>query len=72
MFPCLAFGYGYWWIFPLIMIAMMVLCFFVMKRHGGPMMCGTGFRRSDGHCENSSTRPLDILNRKHAQGEINE
>ena len=41
MFPCawLA-GFGVWWIFPIIMIAMMVICFFMMRRHG--MSCGTG------------------------------
>jgi hypothetical protein len=38
MFPC--FGFGFWWIFPIIMIAMMVFCYFVMRRHGGPMTCG--------------------------------
>lgn len=45
MFPCLGFGYGYWWIFPLIMITMMVLCFFMMRGHGGSMMCMGGRRQ---------------------------
>ncbi len=71
MFPCLAFSSGYWWTVPLIMIAMMVLCFFMMKRHGGPMICCPGFGKSGGHSENESTRPLDILNGQNAQGEIN-
>ena len=37
MFPCVAFGYGYWWIFPIIIIAMIVLCFFMMRGHAGSM-----------------------------------
>ncbi len=68
MFPCLAFGYGYWWIFPIIMIAMMVLCFFIMRRHAGLMMCCPGFGRSRGQSENASTnRTLDILKQKNIQ-----
>ncbi len=27
-------GYGFWWIFPLIMIAMIAFCFFMMRRLG--------------------------------------
>ncbi len=61
------FSYGYWWIFPIIMIAMMALCFFIMMRgHGGSMMC------MGGHNENETNRPLDILNKKYAQGEISK
>jgi uncharacterized membrane protein len=62
MFSCLSFGYGYWWIFPLVMIAMMVLCFFMMRGHGGAMMCSgcRGEKASDGS--------RDILNRKYDEG----
>lgn len=72
MFPCLAFGNGYWWIAPIIMIAMMALCFFMMRGHARPMMYSPGFGRSGSHGERASDRPLDILNRKDARGEINE
>lgn len=54
MFPCGWFGYGFgfWWIFPIIMIAMIVFCFFMMRRHGmswGMGCCGRGKGRpSDG------------------------
>jgi putative membrane protein len=72
MFPCLGFGYGYWWIFPIIMIAMMALCFFMMRGHAGSMMWGRGFGRSSRHSESGSDRLLDILNRRYAQGEINK
>lgn len=47
MFPCSGFGYGYWWVFPLIMISMMALCFFMMRKHRGPMMCGPDGRGKD-------------------------
>ncbi len=50
MFPCAWFGYGFgfWWIFPIIMIAMIVFCFFMMRRHGMGC-CGRGKHRpSDG------------------------
>ena len=72
MFPCFAFGYGYWWIFPIIMIVMIVLCFFMMRGHAGSMMCRPGFSKSGSHIESASDRSLDILNRKNAQGEINK
>ncbi len=72
MFPCLGFGYGFWWIFPIIMIIMMVLCFFMMRGHKGSMMCGPSFGRSGSHGERASDRSLDILNRKYAEGEINK
>ncbi len=66
MFPCLAFDYGYWWIFPIIMIAMIVLCFFMMRGHRGSMMCGRSFGSLGGRSEQSSKRPVDTLNRKNA------
>ncbi len=73
MFPCFSFGYGYWWIFPIILIAMMGICFFMMRRHAGSMMCCPGFGRSGLHGENASTdRTVDILNNKNVQGEIND
>ena len=52
MFPCTWFaGIGIWWIFPIIMIAMMIVCFFMMRRHGmgrGMGCCGGGQRRPSG------------------------
>lgn len=72
MFPCLAFGHGYWWLFPIIMIAMMVLCFFMMRGHAGSKMCGPGFGRSGCYSESRSDLPLNILNRKYDRGKINK
>jgi hypothetical protein len=37
MFPCGFFSSGTWWVFPILMIAMVFLCLFLMRR-----MCGTG------------------------------
>ncbi len=54
------------------MIAMMVLCFFMMRGHAGSMTCGPGFGRSGSHSESASDRPPDILNRKYGQEEINK
>ena len=72
MFPSLGFGYGYWWIFPLIMIAMMVLCFFMMRGHAGSMMCGPGFGSKDSHGEGASDSALDILDKPDTQEEVNK
>ena len=54
------------------MIGMMVLCFFLMRGRVGSMMCRPGFGRSGTHGESASDRPLDILDRKYARGEINK
>lgn len=72
MFPCAGFGYGLWWIFPLIMIGMMVLCFFMMRGRMGSMMCRPGFRKSGSHGEDSADSPVDILNKRYIRGEVNK
>lgn len=41
MFPCAGFGYGFWWVFPIIMIS---FCFFMMW-----MMRGMGCGMMGGH-----------------------
>ena len=71
MFPCTGFGYGLWWIFPLIMIVMMVLCFFMMRGRMGSMMrrsgCNTGSLAGD-----AADAALDTLKKRYARGEINK
>jgi hypothetical protein len=37
-------GFGLWWVFPLLCLAMMVLCMFSRPR-GGAGLCGFGRRR---------------------------
>ena len=51
-------GFHWWWVIPL---AMMILCFLAMRRHGGCLAGGSG-RGGD------SAR--DILDRRYARGEI--
>ena len=35
MFPCTFFGYGIWWICPVLMIAMIFVCIFLMRKMHG-------------------------------------
>ncbi|MEJ2695078.1 MAG: SHOCT domain-containing protein [Candidatus Sulfobium sp.] len=72
MFPCAGFGYGLWWIIPLIMIGMMVLCFFMMRGRMGSMMCRPGFHKSGSNSEEASDSPLELLDKRYARGEISE
>jgi len=61
-------GHGMgWWIFPLIMVVvMLIICFTLMGRRGGKSTwCGLGDQ------EDSET-PLDILSKRYAKGEISK
>jgi putative membrane protein len=62
-------GFPYWWIFPLAMIA---LCFFMMRRRGGSMMCGFGSHKDGDDQVSSSDSAMDILDKRFATGEINK
>ncbi len=58
-----------WWIFPLAMIA---LCFFMMRKHGGSMMCGFGSRDEDKNHISDSDSASEILDKRYALGEISK
>ncbi len=54
---------GYWWIFPLVMIA---ICVFFMMRGCNKMMCGFG------NFYDSERSALEILNKRYARGDIDQ
>ena len=64
MYACGAFwnGLNWWWIIP---IAMMVLCFIMMRGHRG---CMTGWHRSSHTTESAR----EILDKRYALGEISK
>jgi len=63
-------GPGFWWIFPLIFIVLMVMMCVSMMRGGG-MGCRwrDPTRRSEGESAESA---LDILDKRYARGEIDK
>ena len=56
-----------WWLFPLAMIA---LCFFMMKGRKGSVMCGFGSRKEESPEIRFSESAKDILDKRFALGEI--
>lgn len=54
---------GYWWILP---VAMIMLCFFFMRKCHGRRFCGFS------EYNDSEESAMDILNKRYAQGEINQ
>lgn len=58
-------GWGFWWVFPaLMMLIMLAACFFLMSR----MMFG----HRHGHFRDSSDSALRILSERFAKGEISK
>jgi putative membrane protein len=53
-------GFQWWWLIPM---AMMILCFFMMLRHGGCMTGWSRPRRDGGSAK-------EILDKRYARGEI--
>ena len=61
---------GWWWIFP---VAMIILCFFMMRGRMGCMTCWSTFRRSTStHAIAPSDSADQILEKRYVLGEINK
>jgi len=64
-------GFGWWWIIPVAMIIMFVLCFFMMRGRMGCMVCGPLSRVSgDPVCNGRTESAKEILDKRYAAGEI--
>jgi uncharacterized membrane protein len=61
--------FSFWWIVP---IFMMILCFLMMRRRKGSMMCGFGSSDIDSKKTRTSDSAIDILDKRYASGEINK
>lgn len=61
------FDFSFWWIFPLAMIA---LCFFMMRGYGGSGICGFRHRRANFDDAWKRESAIDILEKRLALGEI--
>ena len=69
MFGSEFYDFSLWWIFPL---AMMALCFFMMRGRTGSMMCAFGSRNEESDRINTSDSATDNLEKRYALGEINK
>jgi len=67
MFGSEFFAFPFWWIFPIVMIA---LCFFMMRGRKGSMMRGFGSRSGESDHIKPSDSAMDILDKRYALGEI--
>ena len=61
--------FSFWWIIP---IAMMILCFFMMRRFRGTMMSGFGCCGRDWQQAKGKESSMDILDRRYASGDIDK
>jgi uncharacterized membrane protein len=62
-------AFSFWWIVP---IAMMILCFFMMRRHKGTMISGFGCCGRDRQEAKSAQSARDLLDRRYASGAIDK
>ena len=62
-------GFSFWWIFPVVMIA---LCFFMMRGRRGGSICGFGSHHKKHNLTNISDSPINILDKRYALGEMSE
>jgi len=62
-------NFSFWWLIPVVMMA---LCFFMMRRRKGSMICGLSSHTKDSHRINPSDSAMDILDKKYVAGQIDE
>ena len=63
------FNSSWWWIWPVLMIAM---CYFMMRGRRGSMMCGFGPHYKGRPKINVSDSSLEILDKRYAAGDIDK
>lgn len=63
------FSSSWWWVWPVLMIAM---CFLMMRRFRWPMMCGFGYRHKQRSFLEASDSASQILDKRYAAGEIDQ
>ena len=61
--------FSFWWLIP---VAMMALCFFMMRGRKGPMMCGFRSHNHGRHIVNPSDSAMEILDKQYAAGKLDE
>jgi len=63
------FNSSWWWIWPVLMIAM---CYFMMRGRRGSMMCGFGPHYKKRPNINISDSAAEILDKRYAAGDIDK
>ena len=62
-------NFSYWWLFPILMMA---LCFLIMRGRRRSMMCGFGSRDIDNEKNSVNDSALDIVKQRYASGDIDK
>ncbi len=60
-------NFSFWWLIP---IAMMALCFFMMRGRKNSMICGFGPHDQGSQQMNTSDSAMEILDKRYATGTI--
>ncbi len=64
------FGFGWWWVIPVAIFVMMVLCIFMMRRGMSCMMCGPSSHTRGPFWKSQSESAREILDKRYARGQI--
>ena len=62
-------NFSFWWLIP---VAIMVLCFFMMRGRKGSLMCGFGSHNKGSHSISPSDSAMEILDKRYAAGKLDE